>query len=456
MPAWARAAADVLGEQVPADNPHGWTYAYPIGVLLVPRQSAKTTTVLDVALGRGMVHRDYRAAYAAQTGHVTTERMGERIDAVARSPLGPRSKPRRSAGTERITYRPGAFDSYVKAYPPKDGALRSSALDLVIVDEAQEHDDDPLGRALDHTIMPTFTTRPRRQLLIIGTAPDRPGTMLGRYAALARAGTPGVALFDYGATPDEDLTDPATWWRRHPGLAAGLTDEAYLRSQLELDPAMFAREVMNVWPVEGEETGSKFTPGAWQAAAWPDDVEALPVVALAVDVAPDRDRSAVAAARRAPDGSLVLHVLATGPGASWLLDAVEALAARYGRPPVGYDTKGQTGAVVTSWPRSRLTLAGFDATGYVRACVDLAADVNDARVRVVPDPELDTAARRARARDADREWYWSRRSSPVDVSPLVAVALARAVALRPAPARPRVRARRPAGIDTVSGSSPRT
>lgn len=98
MPGWASHLVDVAGEHDSAGR-----YRYPLVVVTVPRQSTKTTTALDAAIGRALVHRDYRAAYAAQTGHVTTERFSDRYTELEGCTLGPRLKLRRSQGTERIT-----------------------------------------------------------------------------------------------------------------------------------------------------------------------------------------------------------------------------------------------------------------------------------------------------------------------------------------------------------------
>ena len=58
-----RLTADVIGELRPDGR-----YRYPLAVVLLPRQTGKTTLVLDLALGRCLAQTDYRAAYAAQTG----------------------------------------------------------------------------------------------------------------------------------------------------------------------------------------------------------------------------------------------------------------------------------------------------------------------------------------------------------------------------------------------------
>jgi hypothetical protein len=429
MPPWARLAVDVLGEVDEAGR-----YVYDVGVILVPRQSAKTTTALDVALGRGLVHRDYRAAYAAQTGHVTTERMGDRFTEVSLSPLlEPRCRLRRSAGTERLTVR--AHGSYVKAFPPLDGALRSSALDLVIVDEGQEHDDDPLGKALDATIMPTFTTRPRRQFLVLGTAPDRPGTYLERYATLARAGAPGFALVDYGADPDEDPADPATWRRRHPGLAAGLTDEAFLQSQHDRNPDLFAREHLNVWP-KGR-AGGAIPSEAWEAASRPQTPPPAGTAWFGVDVAPGGVAAAVAAAWVDEDGRAHGSIVQAASGTAWLDGAVPDLLRRHAPAGWVWDRTSPADAIL------RRLLRGVDGSlewGDVAAgCAWLLEALVDGRLEVGPDPDLDDAAAVAVRRmvgDSGR-WAWGRRNGagPVPVAPLVALTHAVYRAVNP-PAAP--------------------
>jgi hypothetical protein len=429
MPPWARDAVDVLGELDDTGR-----YVYDVGVILVPRQSAKTTTALDVALGRGLVHRDYRAAYAAQTGHVTTERMGDRFTEVSLSPLlEPRCRLRRSAGTERLTLR--AHGSYVKAFPPLDGALRSSALDLVIIDEGQEHDDEPLGKALDATIMPTFTTRPRRQFLILGTAPDRPGTYLERYANLARAGAPGVALVDYGAGVDEDPADPATWHRRHPGLAAGLTDVEYLQAQHDRNPDLFAREHLNVWP-KGR-AGAAIPSEAWEAASRPQTPPRAGAAWFAVDVAPGGVAAAVAAAWVDEDGRAHGTVVQAAPGTSWLDAAVPDLQRRHAPAGWTWDRISPADGIM------RRLLRGVDGAldfGDVAAgCSWFLEAIIDGRLEVGPDPDLDDAAAVAVRRmvgDSGR-WAWGRRhgAGPVPVAPLVAVTLAVYRAVNP-PAAP--------------------
>src|SRR4029077_18131588 len=115
---------------------------------------------------------------------------------------------------------------------------------------------------------------------------------LARYLALARGGAEGVAVGEDGATEDDDPGEPAPWHRVHPGLAAGLTDEAALRSALQvMGPEGFAREYLNVWA----DSGKRLVPlKVWNACR---RVKAQPRAGvspvLAVDVAADGSAAAI-------------------------------------------------------------------------------------------------------------------------------------------------------------------
>jgi hypothetical protein len=423
-----RAVADLIGEQTAAGG-----YAYPVVVILFPRQTGKTTFAFDLAMGRCLEQRDYRAAYCAQTGHITTERFGERMAELTSTPLGRRARIRRSQGTERIAFG----NSYLKAFPPRDGALRGSALDLVIVDEPQEIDAE-LGVQLDQTILPTFTTRRRRQLILIGTAGTDQSAYLARYLAMARAGAAGVALVEFGADDDDDPTDPAVWWRVHPGLAAGLTDVDALTSALGvMGPNSFAREYLCVW-VAG---ASRVIPAAdWAAIRHRDAIPrdgSLPV--LGVDVAVDRSAAAVVACWPSRAGVPVLEVLDYGPGVSWAGPRIAELVAAHRIPIVAATAAGPALTVVADCERLGVkviqTLTDRD---YTAACADLYDRVRAGTIWHRGEPALDAAVAGAGRRTAGDGWAWSRRTSTADVAPLVAgsVALWADGRRPPAPVRP--------------------
>jgi hypothetical protein len=433
---WQTLTGAVLGETT-ADG----RMKYPIGVVMVPRQCGKTTWVFDDVLGRCIEYPDYHAAYTAQTGAMASERFGERASQLASTPLAAYVKVRRSAGSERMTVQPqqpGVGGSYLKAFPPRDGALRGSALDQVIIDEAQEIE-ELLGVALDQTILPTFTTRPRRQLILIGTAGNEESAYLARYLALARGGAEGVAVIEYGATEDDDPLDPAVWWRVHPGLAAGLTDEAALRSALQVMGAEnFAREYLNVWA----DSGRRLVPlKMWNRCR---RVKATPRPGVApvfgVDVAFDRSASAIVACWPDRDGLPVIEIVEYAPGVDWASARLDELRRTHRPPLIVADSQGPVVTVVDAARRLGVPIKSVTPTELATACQSTFDAIESATIGHRSEQPLNSAVQGAGKRPiGDGGWAWGRRTSTVEISSLVAGSLAYWANQR-RPARPQVQA----------------
>ena len=417
---WAHAVAALLGRpqlgyqadvcrDLSQPNLAGTGYAHPTAVVLMPRQTGKTTTLFVLAVARMMHRAGYAAAYTAQTGHTVTERFtdpGGWLDLVEGSPLGDRHHTRRSQGTERVTNtRTG---SYLKAFPPRPGKLRSNALDLVVLDECQEHDWQ-VGRALDADVGPVFATRPLRQLILCGTAAG-PGWWRSKVDAARRG---DHLLLEVGTWPaDADVEDPATWHAHHPGLRAGLTDEGHLASQLrDLGPAAFAREYGNRW--DDDATIDQVIP----LTAWDACTPAVPVgtpVAAAFDVSPDRSRCSL--------------VVVTDAGHVRLVDqgdprTLPAMLTEWAAGLPVHCLKGQTGTA------DDLVHAGHhvvvDHAGiYQAACQQLHDAVVDGRVHHDHQPQLREAWQVAARSWHGDAWVMSARRSGGDITPAVAAALA--------------------------------
>lgn len=417
---WQTLTGAVLGETT-ADG----RMRYPIAVVMVPRQCGKSTWVFDDVLGRCIEYPDYHAAYTAQTGAAASERFGERMSQLAATPLAEYIKSRRSAGTERMTVqaKPGAPASYVKAFPPRDGALRGSALDLVLIDEAQEID-ELLGVALDQTILPTFTTRPRRQLVLIGTAGNEESAFMARYLALARGGAEGVAVIEYGATEEDDPMDPAVWWRVHPGLAAGLTDEAALRSALQVMGAEnFAREYLNVWADSGRRL---VTAKSWNRCR---RVKAVPRPGVApvfgVDVAYDRSAAVIVACWPDRDGVPMVEIVEYSPGVDWAAARLDELRRTHRPPLIVADSQGPVVTVVDAARRLGVAVKSVTPTELATACQSTFDAIETATIGHRSEQPLNAAVQGAGKRPiGDGGWAWGRRTSTVDIAPLMGASLA--------------------------------
>jgi len=402
-----RLTADVIGELRPDGR-----YRYPLAVVLLPRQTGKTTMVLDLALGRCLAQTDYRAAYAAQTGHVTTERMQERMAELGDGPMASRVRVRRSAGTERVTL-PGR--SYLKAFPPKAGALRSNALDLVIVDEAQEHG-TVLGEQLDLTILPTFTTRPRRQLIVIGTAGTDASDYLRRYLAAARDQLPGYAVVEYGAHPGEDPDDEQVWVTRHPGIAAGLTDVDALRvARAAMGPAGFGREFLNLWSRTRDRA---IDPDDWAAVQDPAGEPAESAqICFGFDVLTDRAGACVVIA----DATGYIEVIAQAPDTTWLVPRLLELQREH-HAPIACDRWGASGPAVDELERAGADLLSMRTGDVGNAAAGMLDAILRRQLRVRPSLALSDAVAGAAQRPLGDTggFAWSRRASAAPVAALVA------------------------------------
>lgn len=395
-------------ERISATNLAGTGYAFPSVVVVMPRQTGKTTTLWTMIAARMWMHRAYQAAYTAQTGPVVHKRFTHPngwIDDIESSPLASRHRSIKSNGNELITNV--QTSSYLQGFVPRPGKLRNASLDLVVLDECQEHSWE-VGRGLDADIGPVLATRPRRQRIYCGTAAG-PSWWKSKYDAARRG---DMLLIEVGTWPaDADPADPATWRTHHPGLAVGMTDEDHLRHELELlGPQTFAREYGNRW--DDDATGDAPVPiGAWQACT---PTVAGPPAAVAFDLTPDRGHASIVGVTTT--GSV--RLLWTGP-ADQLPARLRDLA---GDHPV-HTLPSQVGTAA-DLRAADLPVTALSGTDYRAACQVFHDAVVAGRVHHDHQPELLEAfgwAGRAWQGDA---WVLSARASGGDITPASAAVVA--------------------------------
>jgi hypothetical protein len=292
-----------------------------------------------------------------------------------------------------------------------------------VIDEAQEVDEIQ-GTALDQTILPTFTTRPRRQLILVGTAGNDSSKYLARYLALARGGAEGVAVIEYGATDDDDPEDPAVWHRVHPGLAAGLTDEAALRSALQVMGTVgFAREYLNVWA----DSGTRLIPSKmWNACR---RVKAKPragnAPVIAFDAAADRSATAIVGCWPDLDGVPVVEVIEYAAGVDWAAARIDELRRKHRPPLLVGPGEGPGLTIVDELRRLTATVRQTTPPEYAVACMGLFDDIETGAMGHRNEQPLNAAVGGAGKRPVgDGGWVWSRRTSTADIAPLTAASLA--------------------------------
>jgi len=416
---WQWDVADVAGEL----NDTGTGFRYPIVVLSVPRRAGKSTLTLAANLDRMDLIDDARCWYTAHTREVAAKLYRDEWVPML-DPLARLYRLRKSQGSEGVHKRRGS--SRLQLFAPNAGALHSTNADTVTVDEAWAFDADT-GEAVEAGIRPAQLTRPWRQTWIVSAGGTIESTWWDRWLCAGEQATPGVALFDFGAdpaAPDYDPSNPAVWSAAHPtaGVAFPL---AVLQQEWDTrrSDADFERAYLNVWPRPSlvAAAGAGLDTDAWWSSAHPDVIP-RPVTAIAVDIAADRSRAAVAVAARTGD-DIVVEVVDARPGIGWLVGTVRDVRRQHPGAVVVADSL-VAASIIGELNRAHVVVDPYGASDHAKACgtfVDLlAAGRLSHRAQAVLDDAVAGAARRPLG-DA---WLWSRSRSGVDISPLVAVTLA--------------------------------
>jgi hypothetical protein len=415
---WQRLVADVAGEVDPVTG----RFVYGTVVVSVPRRAGKTILTLATSLQRAEQVDLGRAWYTAQTGSDagTTFRI-DWVPIVQRSVLASAYKVRLQAGSMSFTDRHSG--GMLSIFAPTDSAVHGQDVDLVTIDEAWAFSISQ-GDAVEAAVAPAMATRPSPQMWIVSAGGTVDSTWWDRTLTraeehVAGGGREGVALFDWGAGPDDDAGDPAVWAAAHPAIGHTISPD-FLRGRRTADgPGMFERAYLNRWARPSSLTSS----GVVDAAAWSAGVDTAAeldgAVVVGFDVAPDRSSAAVAAAAQGPDGRVLVTIVDHRPGVGWVAGRITDV---WPVMVIGDSLGGAaTGAALAT---RGMPVDLVSASDLARACSVFVDAVHDGRVAHHAQAPLDDALAGAARRWFGDAWAWSRLRSDVDITPLVAATLA--------------------------------
>lgn len=421
---WQRYVADVVME---VDPQTGRLY-YREWTLLVPRQSGKTTLILALAVHRCRAWSDRQnVRYAAQTRNdAKTKWEDDHVVMLEASLFGKRKpKPyrvRKTTGSEAIIWDNGSMHGIVSN---TEKAGHGATLDLALIDEAFAQVD---GR-LEQAFKPAQITRPDPQLGILSTAGRKPGTSpylwgkveAGRERCLAGA-HPRVAYFEWSAPDDMDRADPATWWATMPALGYTVTEEAVAADFASMDPAEFDRAYLNRW--NPHSTVQVIPAAPWEACATSKGI--ADPVCFAVDVAFDRSSACISAAGAAvgAESKTAIEVVDHRPGNGWVVERLAELVEIHGASVVAVDPGSPAGSLLPELEKAGIKATLYGMRDHSQACGAFLDGVVNGRIVHPANALLDAAVSGAAKRDAADVWLWSRKSSAVDITPLVSCTLA--------------------------------
>jgi hypothetical protein len=232
---------------------------------------------------------------------------------------------------------------------------------------------------------------------------------------------------DPSALTRDELTDERLWAQANPGLGIRISVE-HIANECggALGPREFAVERLGV--------------GDWMWLAC-EDTSSVVVdpVRFAFDVTPDRTRGAISVAGRNEAGVMHVELVEHEAGTKWLPARLEDLLDRHDAGPVQLVARSPAAALVPKLIELGIPFEALDSTEFAQACGAFYDDVDEKALRHLGDPALTAAALGAQQRPMGDTWVWSRKSSSVDISPLISATVARhaAVAALTAPRRSR-------------------
>lgn len=293
-------------------------------------------------------------------------------------------------------------------------------VDVIVSDEAQIMTDKALDAQLatmnvSHFGLAVFVGTPPR--------PEDPSEAFSRMRAEAWAGTLQDAIWiEFGADPGADIHDRKQWAKGNPSYPLRTPTESILRLLRKLAPESFLREGLGIWD---DDVAS----GAFPASAWSDSFQKASKIdrwhTFAVDVTPDRSRTAIATAGLRKDGRFHIEYIQQ-PGTSKAAARIAELLSKWGGE-VTLDPSSPAGSLIPALEELGIEPRLVTTREYAQACAAIYDDVVNDRIRHIGQPELNEAVAGAvRKNSGDAAWHFSRRNTLVNIAPLVACTLAAA------------------------------
>lgn len=305
---------------------------------------------------------------------------------------------------------------------------RGFSADRLILDEAQE-----LAHATYAAILPAMSARPNPQVILTGTppGPTHNGEVFLQTRTTALAGEPGAALyFEHSADPDLDHDDPVAAQQANPALGRRIEYETVLRERAAMSEEDFGRERLGKWDNAG---GNAVIPHElWEPLASDEPTDDRDIIALAIDVAPDRSTTSIGLAGYVDDFDELgaplrrpqLELIARRSGTGWIVSFVAGIVNRRNVRAVVIDAAGPGASLIEPLREAGVIVTTTSAQNMAAACGLFYDDVMSAHLRHLGDPQLATSLAAARKRSLGDAWAWHRKDA-TDITPLVAVTLAR-------------------------------
>lgn len=314
----------VMGEpQLEAEVGHGlverWS-SFEVGIELA-RQNGKSVIFEARVLAGLYVFRERLIVYSAHKGETAMEAFARIEELIRNDPeLLAEVKPngfKRTNGKESIELYTG---QRVKFRTRTSGGGRGLAGDCVIIDEAQEAQDDELA-----ALFPVLSARPNAQLWYGGSAGGKTAVVLGRLVRRLERKDDRLCMHRFASDDDVDLDDMRAVARVNPALGRRITVPTVVSERNGMSQEKFSRERMTIGDYprpEGEEWVIPRT--RFEAAEDRDSTIVGPMV-IGLEVRWDRTGGSISVAGRRRDGKGHFETVAQEKGTAWMVDETKRI-----------------------------------------------------------------------------------------------------------------------------------
>jgi hypothetical protein len=395
--------------------PSGQWSAFEVG-LIVPRQNGKGALLEARQLAGLFITKEPLQVHSAHEFKTAFEHFLRIVNLVEGCPDLDRRvmRVRRGAGEQAIELKNGCRLRFLCR---STGSGRGLTGDTIYLDEAFALTQPMMG-----ALLPTLSAVPNPQVWYTSSAPRMTSDVLHSLRQRGVDGsTPRLLFAEWGLEQDADPDDPQNWYLANPAMGARITEE-FVRAELEAMrsmPAEFGRERLGIAETPADEV--PLIPN-WDALLDPGSI-ITSNRSIALDVTPDRRFAALAWAGRRADGMLHVEAFDHRPGTAWVLEAAKALSVKW-RLPIRVQANSPAAALIAPMVEAGVQVVEVTAGDHAKGLGQLLDAAAAKQVWHIGAQPLTTAVKGAEVRTVGDADVLARRTSKVDISPLVAVVLA--------------------------------
>lgn len=408
--------------------------AKEVGVVC-PRQNGKDEIIAARELVGLFMLGERLIVHTAHLFPTSREHFRRLVDAIESTPsfrrkLKPRSGIRASHGEEGIELKDGRRILFATR-GGKKGSGRGFTSDLLIFNEAMDLKEETVG-----DVFPTLSARPNPQVWYAGSAVDQwvhdHGIVFARLRERGIAKAKGLAFFEWSHDADnpEDVDEdtaanPEVWAQANPALGIRIEPEHVAHEQETMPTRTFAVERLGVgdWPSTDPDDDSIIGRETWLGLVDMASTAEDPIT-FVFDVTPDRRAAAICAAGEREDGKIHTEVIEHGAGTGWVGQRLKELQERHRPRKILCDERGPAASLIPELEELGVDVETINAAEHARACGTFFDLCEQDGLRHLNTAELNSAVRGAATRPLTDAWAWSRKTSAVDISPLVACTIA--------------------------------